>query len=153
MNKKVFITRAILWSIFACILPVMFVGWRYDLFRKVGSLQLSGWGLIAIIIIFVFLIALIRYIKAGFTEWSMLKQVLNGIAKVILPLGALLGLCVGIRDNLDYFIQALALVLLCETVAIPINPFPEWVYIKTKGNFESIIDMFASKMNEKKDGN
>lgn len=148
-EKGVFITRIILWCLFAGILPVLFIGWRYDLFKKVGTLQLSGWGLIGVVILFIFLRALVKYVKAGFTEWCMLKQILNGVIKVLLPIGALLGLCVGIRANLDYFIQALGLVLICETIAIPINPFPEWVYNKTKGKFESMIDLFAAKLKDK----
>ena len=153
MNKKKFIARAILWAIFSCGLPVAFIGWRYDLFRKAGQLQLSGWGLIAVIIIFIFVLVLVKYIKSGFVEWSMTKQVLTGIVKVLIPLGAILAVCVSIRSNIDYFIQALGCTLICETIALPINPFPEWVYNKSKGRFESMVDFMAGKLKgDKEDG-
>jgi hypothetical protein len=145
MNKKIFIIRAIAWSIFACILPVVFIGWRYDIFKQVSKVSLSGWGLIAIIIIFAFLYAFIKYIRAGLGPWSMLKQVLNGVFKVLLPLLILLLICMAIKSNIEYFIQALGCVLICETIAIPVNPFPQWVYEQTKGRFESVIDMVANK--------
>lgn len=148
-EKKLFFARAVIWSMFACVLPVCFIGWRYDLFKKAGTLQLSGWGLFAIVIVFAFLFVLVKYIRAGFTEWSMLKQIINGVIKVIIPLGTVLALCIGIRANLDYFIQALSCTLLCEAMAIPINPFPEWIYNKSQGRFESAIDYVANRLNGK----
>lgn len=150
-DQRKFVARAVAWATFACVLPVAFIGWRYDLFKKVGSLQLSGWGMIGVAIVFAFGLALVKYVKAGFSEWSMAKQILSGIAKVLLPLGALLALCVGIRDSLDYFIQAIGCVLMCEAVAIPLNPFPKWVYEKTQGRFESAVDFVASRLQKKED--
>ena len=151
MNKKIFTVRIILWALFSCVLPVLFIGWRYSLFKKVGALQFSGWGLIGILIVFIFLRTLVRYIRAGFVEWSMLKQILNGITKVLLPLGVVLAVAIAIRSNLDYFIQALSIVLLLEAIAIPINPFPQWVWVKTQGRFESIIDLIANKNKKESD--
>lgn len=148
-DKKIFILRAVLWTLFAAVIPLIFIGWRYDLFRKAGTIQLSGWGMIGIFIVLIFLIVLVKYIKAGFTEWSMVKQVLNGVIKVLLPILVLLGLCMGIKSNIEYFTQALSFVLLSEAIAIPINPFPKWVYEKSKGRFESVIDLFANKLNKK----
>lgn len=150
-EKKIFITKIILWSIFSCVIPVAFIGWRYDLFKKVGTLQLSGWGLFAIVIIFIFLKTLVKYIKLGFIEWSMTKQILNGITKILIPLCTLLLVCLGIKSNINYFIQALSLVILSEAIAIPINPFPKWVWEKTQGRYESMMDLFASKLNGKKE--
>lgn len=150
-EKKIFIIRIIAWALFSCVIPVIFIGWRYDLFNKVGGLQLSGWGLIAIIIIFAFLYAMVKYIRAGFVEYSMLKQIVNGLVRVVIPLGALLCICISLRNNVEVFIQALSCVLVSEVIAIPINPFPEWVYKKSKGRFESAVDYMASKFYPKKE--
>ena len=149
MNKKIFLVRILLWSLFSCVIPVGFIAWRYDLFDKVGKVQLSGWGLIAIIIIFAFLYVLTKYIRAGFVEWSMTKQIVDGVVKVLIPLGALLALCISLRNSLDIFIQALSCVLLSEVIAIPINPFPQWVWEKSKGRFEGMVDFVANKFNNK----
>lgn len=151
-KKKIFIIRVILWSMFACFIPVAFIGWRYDLFQKVGSLQLSGWGLITIVIIFVFLYVVIKYVRAGFVEWSMTKQIINGVVKIVIPLGALLAICIGIRNSLDIFIQALSCTLMSEVIAIPINPFPEWVWKKSQGRFESAVDFVAEKLYNRSKG-
>ena len=149
---KIFWVRAILWSLFSCVVPVFFIGWRYDLFKKVGSLQLSGWGLIAIVIVFVFLYVVVKYIRAGFVEWSMTKQIINGVVKVVLPLGVVLAVAIAIRNNLDVFIQALSCTLMSEVIAIPINPFPEWVWKRSQGRFESAVDFVAARFyNQKED--
>lgn len=148
-EKTIFIVRIILWSLFACVIPVVFIGWRYSLFEKVGGLQLSGWGLIAIIIIFVFLYVIVKYIRAGFIEWSMTKQIINGICRVVIPLGALLAICISLRNSLDIFIQALTRVLFSEIIAIPLNPFPEWVWKKSQGRFENTIDFVANRFYNK----
>ena len=148
-EKEVFWVRAIIWALFACVIPVAFIGWRYDLFKKASSLQLSGWGLIGVVIVFVFLYVVVKYVRAGFPEWSMTKQIVNGIVKVVLPLGALLAICIGLRNNIDTFIQALSCVLISEVIAIPVNPFPEWVWKKSKGRFEGLMDFMADRFYNK----
>lgn len=149
-ERKKFIARAAAWAMFSCVLPVVFIGWRYDLFgKKASSLSLTGWGMFAIIIITVFVYVVVKYIRAGFPDWSMAKQIISGIIKVLLPIGAILALCAGIRVNMDYFIQALSCVLICEAIAIPINPFPEWVWNKSQGKFESAVDYIADAINNR----
>lgn len=144
-ERTVFAVRVVLWSLFSCILPVAFIGWRYDIFRKAGSLQLSGWGLIGVVIAFAFIYVVVKYVRAGFVEWSMWKQVINGIVKVIFPLSVFLALMVSVRDNIDALLQSLSCIIACEVVAIPINPFPEWVWKKTKGRFESAVDYMVDR--------
>ena len=149
-EKRIFILRVIGWLTLSCILPVVFIGWRFKLFEGNNSLQLSGWGLIAVIIIAVFLYTLVRYIRAGFTEWSMLKQIVNGIVRILLPLAAILAIVVSIRNSVETFIQALSCVLICEVISIPLNPFPEWIWKKSKGKFESTVDYIADRLNQGK---
>ena len=150
-EKKIFITRAIVWALFSCVIPVIFIGYRFDLFKKAGSLQISGWGIIIIIIVAVFLYALAKYIRAGFGQWSYVKQIVSGIIKIVIPLATVLAIAISIRDNLDVFIQALSCVLISEVIAIPINPFPEWVAKKTQGRFESMVDFVADRFYNKKE--
>lgn len=148
-KKWPFIVRVIAWVLFACVLPVVFIGWRFEIFEKAGSLQISGWGMIAIIIIAVTIYAIIKYIRAGFIGWSWVKQIINGVVKVILPLGALLAICISMRNNLNCFIQALSVTLVCEVVGIIVNPFPKWVWEQSQGHFESTVDFIADKFYNK----
>lgn len=149
-ETRIFVIRAILWALFSCVIPVLFIGFRYDLFRKASSLQLSGWGIIAVIIIAVFLYVLTKYIRAGFGQWSFVKQIIDGIIKVVLPFATVLAISISVRNNLDAFIQSLSCVLISEVIAIPVNPFPEWVAKKTQGRFESMVDFVADRFYNKK---
>ena len=127
--KTVFWMRLGLWILFAGILPFLFIAWRFELFGKVGQLQLSGFGLIGIIILAVVAITIIRYIKLAFkAKYSLLGQFLGGVCKIIIPLLALLAVLTSVRDNVDAMIKVLGVVTVCELTAIPLNPLPKWAY-------------------------
>lgn len=131
--KTTFWTRFVLWTFFACVLPFVFLVWRFKLFHKISSIQIGGWGIIAIIIVAVFVFTVIRYIKMAFsTKYSLVAQILNGFCKVIIPLLVALVVFYSIRENVDLMIQVLGCVILCEAVAIPINPLPKWAYESQK---------------------
>ena len=125
-NKKVFIIRLVLFTIFSCIAPFLFIAFRYDLFRKVSDMSLSGWGLIAILIVFFFAKYVLKMLKLGL-PYSMFTQCITGILKVVLPLVILLWCVTAIRNSIDMFIQALGFTIACEIIAIPINPLPKWL--------------------------
>lgn len=142
-----------LWCLFACILPICFIGWRYDLFGGNAELRLSGWGLIAIIIAFAFGMAVFRYAKIAFkAEFSYLWQCVSGFFKVVFPL-LLVALALNtIKTDVDRMVQALTVVAIFEAVAVPLNPMPRWVYDKTQGAMRSPIDYFFKKRDEAAQG-
>ena len=124
-----FWTRFVLWTIFSCVLPFVFILWRFDLFKTVSKIQIGGWGIIAIVLVAVFVFTVIRYVKIALNaKYSLLGQVLGGVCKIIIPLLAALFILKGVRDNIDLMIQVLGCVTLCEAVAIPLNPLPKWAY-------------------------
>jgi len=150
-NAKRFWAQFAAWATLALILPVGFIVWRYDLFRTKTVTQFGAWGFIAIVIVAAFAIACLRYAKAGMKEWSMTKQVIMGVCRITIPL---LALCFALRsmaDSIDLLVQALAVATACETAAIPLNPFPKWVWERTKGEYESLIDYAFRKYDERKE--
>ena len=63
-DKKVFIARTILFCIFGCILPFVFIAWRFEIFSNGGShISFTGWGVIGIIIVFFFVLYCLKKIK------------------------------------------------------------------------------------------
>ena len=75
--KTVFWARFILWTILSCVLPFAFIVWRFDLFHTISKVQIGGWGLIAIIIVAVFVFTVIRYVKLALSaKYSLIGQVL-----------------------------------------------------------------------------
>ena len=149
--KQIFAIRMVCWVLCALIIPVAFIIFRYDLFTKISKVQFGGWGMIAILIIFTFVIVLGNYLKGGFKKYSMVGQIINGAVKVVLPLVALYFILVNIKDSIDLFLQALAVVIISETIAIPINPMPKWVYEQSKGEAQDTIDYFFKKYDERKE--
>lgn len=140
-----------LWTIFACVVPVCFIAWRYQLFQRVGDIQLSGWGMLAIVIIGFFAICVCKYVRTALSiKWSMVGQCVNGTAKVLLPLLALLLLLKSIESSVSLFIQVVGVVTVCEAIAIPLNPFPKYVYDVSKGATQDAIDYFFKRQEESK---
>jgi Na+/proline symporter len=126
MEKKLFLARLILFTIFACVLPFSFIAWRYHIFTTLNSVSLSGWGIIAIVIALVFIVYVARMLKRGM-PYSMLTQCIGGLLKVTLPLILLYVVVNAIKNQSEIFLQALLVVIISETIAIPINPFPKWL--------------------------
>lgn len=126
MEKKIFLARLILFTIFACVLPFSFIAWRYHIFTTLNSVSLSGWGIIAIVIALVFIVYVARMLKRGM-PYSMLTQCIGGLLKVTLPLIILYIVVNAIKNQSEIFLQALLVVIISETIAIPINPFPKWL--------------------------
>ena len=153
--KTVFATRVLAWTCFAMVLPFVFIAYRYGLFRDNGAISVSGWGIIAIIIVLVFAITVINYIRKGLKP-GMLKQCVMGVVKVIIPLVAVLLIVQGIRTDIDLFTKALGVTIACELVAIPLNPFPAWLEKRRKeqnleeqeGMFEAMWNKFFAKKKE-----
>ena len=145
-EKALFITRAIAWFLLAGVLPFVFISYKFGLFSaKSGpNIQLSGWAILGVITIGFTLLKLAKYIYKGM-EQGLLKQCIHGIITVILPLVILYAILKGIKGNIDTLETILGCVIVCETIAVPLNPFPEWVAKKYQGGFEGIVDVILNK--------
>ena len=86
--KSVFITRAVTWAILAAGLPFAFIAWRYGIFKEQSKIAISGWGVLALVIIIIFVLTLANYIRKGLKP-GIFKQCASGFCKVVLPLGVL----------------------------------------------------------------
>lgn len=154
--KTVFGFRVFLWAVCAAVLPFAFIAWRYDIFTPQTKIKLTGWGFIAIIILVIFISTLIKYIYKGLRP-GLAKQCIFGFVSIILPLVVLYLLVTSIESNIGLFKQALGCVILCEAIAIPLNPFPAWLAKRQeedgKRKAETMSDVFWDKFfNHKKDG-
>lgn len=155
-NKKketrIFIIRIVLFCLFGCILPFVFIAWRYDIFRVEkevsAKVSLTGWGFVAIIIAFFFFKYCYKILKASM-PYSYTYQIINGVLKVILPLVLTYMVVSGIANSINLFKQALVITIICETLAIIINPFPKYLHDKGLEKTEDIMDLFINKWKEK----
>lgn len=124
MTKKQFWVRLLLFITFGCIIPFVFIAWRYKIFNKVSNISLSGWGLIGILIVILFVFYLVKAVS-NIKKWSLTKQIFLGVFKVIVPLLCLYFGLRCIRESVDLFMQALVVVIFSEMIAIIVNPIPQ----------------------------
>ena len=146
-EKKIFLLRLFGFALCACILPFAFIAWRYELFSKVDKISLSGWGLIGVIIVAVFVLYVIRTFKRGLKakhQWSMTMQIVNGVLKVVLPLVALYFVINAIESSIELFKQSLLATIICEICAVPLNPLPKW---EMESHIEHEDDLFEKLKN------
>lgn len=126
-SKKVFVARLIGFLVFAMVLPIAFIAWRYGIFSNRDGVSLSGWGIIGVVIAVIVVCYVMRQV-ASVIPYSLFGQCVSGFMKVIVPLLAVYIALGAIKERIEYFEQALAAIMICEAVAIPMNPIPKWVH-------------------------
>ena len=155
--KTIFWIRFVFWTLFACMLPFLFIVFRFNLFHTISKMKFGGWGIIAIIIVAFFTIAILKYIKVALnSKYSMTAQLLNGFCKVIIPLLTFFLIVQAMHSDIDLLLQVMGVVIICEAIAIPINPLPKWAYEKQKDvraeerkeAFDYLIDSFFNRKKE-----
>lgn len=128
MKKKEFWIKLILWLFFAAAVPIMAIVDKYDMIKN-GTLKYTGWAILVFIIAFILVVVVCGYISKIF-KWSMGLQIFNGVRLVLIPLAFILigvDLLVNNIDNIKYI---LVISFISESIAIPLNPFPKWLYMK-----------------------
>lgn len=123
-EQRTFIIRAALFVLFGALLPIVFVLWRYDIFTD-GPHAIGGVGLLVGIIAIIASIYVIHEVRTTL-PYSFLTQVLTGIARVVVPLLGIYILLDFMKDSIYLLSQSVLATMLCECVAIPVNPFPKW---------------------------
>ena len=144
MNKKELITRLILFLMFSLVAPITYVSIRCGLFKVKNTISL--WFIIVLGVALGVVSLIIKYYLDGMkTKYSMLKQILEGVIKVVLPLGFLLVGIIWFKSKLDWItqnvnliIEVLGVILGCEIIAIVINPLPKWAF---ENNVEGLVQI------------
>lgn len=143
MTKVEFWVRFAIWCLIAVIAPIGFMVYRFDLFVKVhveesDGYQMTGWGIIGIIIIAFFLMYIIKQAKKGMSYGSMACQCIDGYSALI-PVVLITILLESIKGNIEAFEQVLIALIICEAIAIPINPMRRWAFENNIEIHEGII--------------
>lgn len=144
MEKKQFITRLILFLTFSLIAPITYVSIRCGLFKAKNTISI--WFIIVLGIVLAVIGLIIKYYLDGMkTKYSMLKQVLEGFIKIVLPIAfILIGVCwfktklEWIANNVNLLIEVLGVILGCEIIAIIVNPLPKWAF---ENNVEGLVEI------------
>ena len=150
-NKKTFYTKLSLFTLFAFILPIVYMSIRFNLF--VSKSRLSLWGLLLIALVMVVFAVMIKFYLDGMkTKWSYGKQLVKGFVKVILPLLFVLVLSLYIKNHLDEFIrdinliiEAISVIAISEAIAIAVNPLSKWAFENNVDGLVQITDRIIGR--------
>lgn len=151
MSKKEFWIRFGVWVTLAVIVPIVYVAIAYGLFSPNSSsgVRLSGWGVIAIIFVFIILTFVIQTAKAGLSYGNIFRQCIEGYTILMWLLAAII-LIHNARNSLESFERFLIITFVCEALAVPANPLRKWA---EEHNIESMTQIIAGaiKRGTKKD--
>ena len=141
-----------LFLMFSLVMPISFICFRFKLFSTTKQLNtITVWAVLALIILITVVSLLIKiYLDGMKTKYSFLKQILQGLIRVIFPLGVILIVCIFARKILmtdtkamltavNNLIQTLIVCISCEAIAIVINPLPKWSF---DNNVEGLAEMY-----------
>lgn len=151
-SRKIFIIRFIIFLVFSLIGPATYLIVRFNLFTATSKLQIGLWGVILFGIMMAVIGVLIRFYLEGMkTKYSIAKQIISGLCKLILPLTLVLILLVWMKDNINLVIESLCVIIPCECVAIVINPLPKWAFDNNVEGLGAFVDGILAKRENKKE--
>ena len=127
MSKKLFWIRLISYAVIGGGIPLFFLIWRFNLFSKVSKLSIGGWGMVAILFIGIFFIKMMKAIRKGL-PFSFGTQILEGMFKVTIPLLIATVIIYVMRNSVEELFQFFFVLLFCETIAMIVNPIPQWAH-------------------------
>lgn len=155
---KKFWVQFSIFILFALVIPVTYLIIKYDLFITKETTEVittttrtTKIGLVGIFVFVIVLIvasALIKFYLEGMkTKYSMTKQVVLGIIKLIVPLFIMLVVVWEIgtiinkinlnaveewlattKNSIKELKESIIFVIPCEAIAIVINPLPKWCF-------------------------
>lgn len=149
-KKAVFYTRLVSFLAFSIIGPIAYIMARFKPFQVSQSTSIGLAGIAIILILMVAIVFLVKFYLDGMkTKYSFIKQLLEGLVKVILPLCSLLALAYMFQHFANQVIEILLVLIPCEACAIIVNPLPKWAFDNNVDGLGEIIDKITSKKSEK----
>ena len=150
--KQVFVIRFILFMLFALVIPAIYLIVRFELFTTTSKLQIGLWGIILFAVCISVFAVLIKYYLDGMkAKYSYLKQIVQGLIGLIMPLTLALVVLTYLKDNINLIIESFYVFIPCEFVAICLNPLPRWCFENNIEGIGEITDkIFTRKQIENK---
>ena len=142
-NKKnwFYWVRLALYIISGAVVPFGFLCWRFNLFTKVSKTNIGIWGVLALIILFVFMRRTLKYLEKAEPE-KYATQIISGVFRIVIPCGIIAMVCYVLKDNMTYMSQFMVLLTICELIAVVVNPLPQTAKINMSERAKKLIKMF-----------
>lgn len=151
MSKKEFWIRFAVWFLIAVAAPFAYVCVRFGIFTNTEpTTKVSGWGIIAFVFLGIMAVKIIRSARKGLSYGSMAAQIIDGVT-VLIPIICFTLILELIKRNVDAFEEFLIFTIICEAVAIPVNPMRRWAYEHNTEAFSTIVFNGIKRFFDKKD--
>lgn len=126
MTKKEFFIRFFIWVALAAVAPLVYIGVKYNIFTfKEQVRSITGWGVIALIFTCIVLIYIINQARSALPKGNFIRQCIDGYT-ALLPILFAIIMIEMVKDSIGDFQKFLIFMIICEGVAVPINPMPKW---------------------------
>ena len=149
-ERKKFVLRFISYIFIGLVLPVLFLIYRFQLFSRITKLSIGGWGLVLIVFVIGFVWKLFSNLRKGM-QFSIWKQIINGLCSITFPLLIAVLAVYWLSGLTTELIEFLIVLIICETIAIPINPLPQWAHNnnmeETAIGIDRVIDFIRRRRN------
>ena len=140
----VFWLRMVGWILTGTVAPITTFAIKFGLFTEYGydvttdelgnvtgmKIALNGWGIISILLIALTVSSVLKEILEAHSKYSMTKQCIQGAISRIIPLAVALGITYYISGVIQQVEFCLAVMIISQCAAIPLNPLPAWKYKK-----------------------
>lgn len=140
-EKAIFWTRLIVWLLIGCVTPIVVFAAKFGLFVsepvvdsmgnavETANISISGWGIIACLIVGRYLVYIVKEIADAYSGYSFAKQCWQGVVHTI-PVVIAYAVCYFLSGVISQLMFCLAILSICKLIAYPINPLPKWKYEK-----------------------
>ena len=142
-----FWSRFAVFFLCAIVGPFTYIMARFKPFGHSDRVTVGFMGAVALIILGIGVCILIKFYLAGMkTRYSLIKQIVEGVYKVILPTVAALLVCYFFKQYMEQLTECLYVLLPFEAVAIVVNPLPKWAFENNVEGIGEITDKVFSKV-------
>jgi hypothetical protein len=150
--RAVFAIRFTAFILFAFLLPIGHILGKYKPFNYTESLSVGFAGLVIIAILFIGLKFLVEFYLNGVkTKYSLAKQIVSGVTKVIVPMCAVVALVIVLSKYTQQLLDMSIVLIPCEMVAIVVNPLPKWAFDNNVEGLANITEKILDVVQTKKD--
>ena len=127
--KTWFAIRLVLFVLIGIVGPLVIIYSQYQMFspRVPDSIKIHGWGIVALLILASGMYYVISSLAKAFSNY-FIRQIMAGLGKIIIPMVLAYLIVNTIAANVDKIKIILLGSLICEIIAVPLNPIPPLLY-------------------------
>jgi len=147
-QKAKFWVRFLSFVILSVVAPVVYIIIRFKPFSIATktSVSIGFAGIIACIIVLVCSKLMMKFYLDGMkTKFSMTKQIIDGINKVVFPLIIMFVVFFLFENYASQLIEIVSILIPCEFLAIIVNPLPQWAFENNVDGLVEIVDKIIKK--------